>query len=401
MTSDARIGIVGPGLMGLGLCHAAAVAGLHAVLVGRDGTAAVRGHERLAADLGKRVARGKMAAAECDRLLGAVSAALDDGELAGCGLVIEAVAEQRTVKAAVLRRIESVAAPGAIIASNTSGLAIGGMAASLADPKRFIGLHFFSPVDRMALVEVVVGPETSPDTTASALVWVHRLGKQPIVVRDSPGFFTSRIFTAYLDEAVAMLAEGVEPESIEAAARAACLAIGPLAVLDETGLALNWQQARQARADRLDDLSCRVLAWPVLDRLVGLGRRGRRDGGGFYDHPAGAARRLWDGLAELYPPRGVSPPLVDIERRLLNAQALEAARCLERGIVASAADANTGSILGLGFPAARGGVLADVERRGIAAFVAECDALADRHGERFRPSSWLRERAARSTRFDA
>lgn len=380
--------------MGLGLCHAAAVAGFHAVLIGRDAASAGRGRERLAADLRKRMARGRLDAPGRDALLAAVAIGADDAALQACGLVVEAVAEEPEVKAAVLRRIEANVAPDTIIATNTSGLPITGLAAALARPERFIGLHFFSPVDRMALVEVVVGRDTSAATTQAALGWVQRLGKQPIVVRDSPGFFTSRIFTAYLDEAVAMLAEGIAPAAIEVAAASAGMPVGPLAMLDETGLALNWQQARQAGLDGLDERYCRTLAWPVLDHLVqALARRGRRDGGGFYDYPEGAPKQLWHSLADLYPPLADQPPLAAVERRLMNAQALEAARCLEEGVVASVADADTGSVLGLGFPAAQGGVLTQVGRRGLAAFVTECDALADAHGERFRPSNWLRERA--------
>jgi 3-hydroxyacyl-CoA dehydrogenase/enoyl-CoA hydratase/3-hydroxybutyryl-CoA epimerase len=396
------IGVVGPGLMGLGLCHSAAAAGFEAVLVGRDAAAARHGLERLVSDLDKRVARGRLDASDRDRIVAAVSAAGDDSSLAACGLVVEAVAEDRAVKAAVLRRIEAAVAPHALIATNTSGLPISGLATMLEHPGRFIGLHFFSPVDRMALVEVVVGRQTAAETTAAALDWVRRLRKQPIVVRDSPGFFTSRVFTAYLDEAMVMLAEGIAPASIEAGATLAGLPVGPLAMLDETGLALNWQQARQAKADGLDERFCRALAWPVLDRMVvSQARRGRRDGGGFYDYPEGAPKRLWRGLAQLYPPLADQPAVDRVERRLMNAQALEAARCLEERVVASAADADTASVLGLGFPAAQGGVLAQVERRGLAAFVAECDGLADRHGERFRPSRWLRERASRGVAFDA
>jgi 3-hydroxyacyl-CoA dehydrogenase/enoyl-CoA hydratase/3-hydroxybutyryl-CoA epimerase len=389
-----RIGVVGPGLMGLGVCHAVATAGFHAVLAGRDEASAQRGVARLAGDLGKRVERGRLDAAARDALLRRVSAAAGDDALAGCALVVEAVAEDRSVKADVLRRIEAVVAVDAVISTNTSGLPVSGLAAALARPGRFIGLHFFSPVDRMALVEVVVGGRTDPSTTRSALDWVKRLGKTPIVVRDGPGFFTSRVFAAYLDEAAAMVAEGISPASIEAAAAAAGMPTGPLAMLDETGIALNWQQARQARADGLAERFCRPLSWPVLDRLVTLGRRGRRDGGGFYEYPEAGAKRLWPGLASLYPVARAEPDIDAVQRRLMNAQALEAARCLEDGTVASARDADTGSVLGLGFPKAEGGVLAQIERRGLAVFETECDALADLHGERFRPSPWLRARAS-------
>jgi 3-hydroxyacyl-CoA dehydrogenase/enoyl-CoA hydratase/3-hydroxybutyryl-CoA epimerase len=191
-----------------------------------------------------------------------------------------------------------------------------------------------------------------------------------------------------------MLAEGVAPARIEAGAIAGGLPIGPLAMLDETGIVLNWQQARQARADGLGERASRALAWPVLDRMVSLGRRGRREGAGFYDYPASGAKELWKGLADVYPPRAEQPELDAAQRRLMHAQAMEAARCLEDGTVASVADADTGSVLGLGFPASEGGVLGQIERRGLGVFVTECDALSDAHGERFRPSHWLRERAA-------
>ncbi len=398
--NQSRLGVVGPGLMGLGLCHAAAAAGVAVVLVGRDEAAAGRGLQRLADDLGKRVERGRMDAARREAVLARVTPG-GDADLAACDLVLEAVDEDRALKAAVLRRIEAVVAPDALIATNTSGLPVGGLAGGLRRPGRFIGLHFFSPVDRMALVEVVVGRDTTAAATDAALAWVRRLGKQPIVVRDGPGFFTSRVFAAYLDEAAAMLAEGVAPAAIEAAALAAGLPLGPLAMLDETGLALNWQQARQARADGLPERSCRALAWPVLDRMVtALGRRGRREGGGFYDYPAGAPKALWSGLALHFPVRNDQPEADEVGHRLMHAQALEAARCLEEGTVRSAFDADTGSVLGLGFPAAEGGVLAQVARRGLDTFMAECDRLADRHGERFRPSAWLRERAVVGGGFD-
>lgn len=395
-----RIGIVGPGLMGLGLCHSAAAAGLQVTLAGRDAASGRRGLERLGADLQQRVARGRLDAPKREALLSAVSVAAHDGALSHCELVVEAVAEDRAVKEAVLRRIEAVVAPDAIIATNTSGLPVTGLAGALTRPGRFIGLHFFSPVDRMALVEVVVGRATERDTIDRALDWVRRLGKTPIVVRDGPGFFTSRVFAAYLDEALAMLAEGVAPERIESAATQAGLPVGPLAMLDETGIALNRQQALQARADGLDDRACRALAWPVLDHMVTtLGRRGRREGGGFYDYPPSGPKQLWTGLAGSFPVLAEQPSLEAARRRLLNAQAMEAARCLEDGTVASAGDADAASVLGLGFPRGEGGVLAQVQRRGLGEFVAECDVLADAHGDRFRPSAWLRERAAKGLGF--
>ncbi|MGJ7510899.1 3-hydroxyacyl-CoA dehydrogenase family protein [Variovorax sp. GT1P44] len=391
--------MVGPGLMGLGLCHAAAGAGIQAVLVGRDRASALRGLSRLGADLQKRVSQGRLDAAARDAILDRVTAAPDVHGLSACTLVVEAVAEDRGIKTEVLRRIESVVADGALIATNTSGLPVSGLASALSRPERFVGMHFFSPVDRMALVELVVGAETSSATTRLALEWAKRLGKTPIVVRDGPGFFTSRVFAAYLDEAAAMVAEGVAPASIEAAAASAGMPIGPLAMLDETGIALNWQQARQARADGLPERFCRPLSRPVLDALMAAGRRGRRDGGGFYDYPEGEPKQLWPGLGALHPPLSNQPDIDAVRRRLMHAQALEAARCLEEGTVATAREADIGSMLGLGFPKSEGGVLTQVEKRGLAEFESECDALADLHGERFRPSPWLRRLAVQRGGF--
>lgn len=270
----------------------------------------------------------------------------------------------------------------------------------LPHPERFIGMHFFSPVEHMPLVEVVRGQVTAQDTVSGALEFVQRLGKRPIVVRDGPGFFTSRVFAAYLDEAMAMLDEGVAAELIEQAALNCGRAMGPLAVLDAVSLQLNLQQACQARADGLEERFCRPLAWPVLERMVQhFARPGRRFGAGFYDYPATGPRYLWPGLAVHFPLANTQPTVRQLQQRLLHAEAMEATRCLEEGVVSSTSDADLGSLLGLGFPAATGGVLSWVETLGLPSFVARSSALADRYGERFRPSSWLLAQACRGARF--
>jgi 3-hydroxyacyl-CoA dehydrogenase len=285
-------------------------------------------------------------------------------------------------------------APDAIVASNTSGLAIAGLAKILRAPDRFLGLHFFSPAERMPLGEVVKGPQTAETTIGAALAFLEAVGKRPVIVRDGPGFFATRVFAAYLDEAVAMVAEGVAPALIEEAALANGRAIGPLATLDETGIGLNLQQARQARADGLDPRFCRPLAESVLARLVESGRGGRRAGGGFYDWLAEGPRTPWSGLAAILPFAAGQPDLETLKLRLLVAEAREALRCLEEGVIASADDADTASVLGLGFSKRVGGVLRWVEGFGLKPFVAACDSLATAHGPRFAPTSWLRELAA-------
>lgn len=388
------VAVVGPGLMGLGITQVAAAAGLQVLLVGRDGAAAAAGRARLATQLQRQVERRRLDAASADALLARVVAVQDDAELARCDLAIESVPEDRVLKLDVLRRLQSVLPAGTLIATNTSGLPVSGLAASLARPERFVGLHFFSPVERMKLVEVVRGERTAQAALAEGLAFVERLGQVAIVVRDGPGFFTSRVFAAYLDEALALVAEGVDPALIDAAVVAHGRAIGPLAVLDDISLALNLQQIRQARADGLPPERCRPLAEPVLTAMLQHGRAGRRQGGGFYDTAADGTRTPWPDLAQLFPPALSQPTAAQIGLRLRCAEVMDALRCLEQGVIDSADAADTGSLLGLGFPPATGGVLRWAEHYGLPRFVDTCADLAREHGERFTPSAWLRESAA-------
>jgi 3-hydroxyacyl-CoA dehydrogenase/enoyl-CoA hydratase/3-hydroxybutyryl-CoA epimerase len=384
-----RIGVVGPGLMGLGVAQAFAASGAQVLLLGRDEGSARRGAGRLAASLARQVARGRLDSAAEAAILARVEPVSADSALKACDLVIESVPEDRALKNAVLARIEK-AAPEAVLASNTSGLPIGGLAQGLTDPSRFLGLHFFSPAERMPLVEVVVGPRTGDAALGRALALARGAGKRPVTVKDGPGFFATRVFAAYLDEAVATATEGVPVEAIDAAAIANGRALGPLAMLDETGIALNLSQARQARADGLALHFCRPLAEPTLGRLVAAGRNGRRAGGGFYDWPEEGPRRPWPGLAALFAPAARAPDPESIRLRLLAAEAREALRCLEEGVIATADDADAASVLGLGFPKARGGVLRWADEFGLGALVDLLDRLAAAHGERFSPSPWLR-----------
>ena len=386
-----EVAIVGPGLMGLGITQVVAAAGLRVRLVGRDPSAAAAGRARLATQLARLVERGRLAAPAAQALLARVIAVNDDTEMAGCSVAIESVPEQRAMKVAVLHRLQAALPAHALIGTNTSGLPVSGLATSLLRPERFVGLHFFSPVDRMKLVEVVRGAATSDTTLRAALDFVVRLGQTPIVVRDGPGFFTSRVFAAYLDEALALVAEGQDPLRIEAAALALGRAVGPLALLDDISLTLNLQQIEQARADGLPPLSCRPLAAPVLAAMVAAGRGGRRHGGGFFDSATDGTRRPWAGLADLFP--RTTQPAADAEilMRLRLAEVMQALHCVEHGVIASADDADTASVLGLGFPVGSGGVLNWAEGFGFPALVAQADALAQVHGARFLPSPWLRK----------
>ena len=385
-----RVAVVGPGLMGLGIAQAVAAAGIEVALCGRDAAAAEAGVQKLAASLRHQVSRGRLSERGEAAILALVRPATIDGaNLEGCALAIESVNEDRALKCAVLTALQA-AAPEAILATNTSGLAISGLAATLLDPAKFLGLHFFSPAERMALVEVVNGPQTATATTAAGLAFLRRLGKQPIEVRDGPGFFATRVFAAYLDEAAAMVAEGVSPSNIDEAGVANGRALGPLVLFDETGVALNLAQARQARADGLEARFCRPLAAPVLAVLFEAGRRGRRAGGGFYDWREDGSRAPWAGLAAAFPPAARQPAIEAIGLRLRIAEAREALRCLEEGVIVSADDADAATVLGLGFPKRLGGVLRWAEDFGLPEFVAACERLA---AERFAVTPWLLEQA--------
>lgn len=394
-----KLGVLGAGMMGSGISLAAAGAGMEVVLLDQDQAAAARGKANSAGLLGKDVAKGRLAGGAAEEILARIRPTATFAALDGCDLVVEAVFEDRAIKADVVRQAEAVLSPDTTFGSNTSTLPITGLAQASARPANLIGIHFFSPVDRMPLVEVIVGKATAPQTLAHALDFVRQLRKTPIVVNDSPGFYTSRIFCAYIDEGMAMLAEGIAPALIENAAKQAGMATGPLAVTDEVSLDLQKRVVDQGIADGLPARFLRQHARPVIETFNAIGRLGRKAGGGFYSYPAEGRKRLWSGLTEHYPPRVVQPDVEEVRGRLLCIQALEAARCMEEGVIESAADADLGAVLGLGFPTWTGGTLSLIETMGLATFVAECDRLADSHGARFRPSEWLRRRADANEMF--
>jgi len=386
------IGVLGAGLMGSGLAHSAAACGLQVVLLDTTDETAHAGKQRIADDLGKRVAKGRMAQDKADTILGRIFTTSDHAQLADCQVVVEAVFEDMEVKRDVFRAAQKSMRPGAILASNTSTLPITSLAEGLECPDRFIGLHFFSPVDRMPLVEIVVGTRTSDATLAESLDLVKALRKTPIVVRDSRGFFTSRVISVYLQEAFAMLAEGIKPALIDNAAKMAGFAIGPLALMDDIGMDNGWKAA-QAEKAALGAAWKETAGYRVQKMFCEtLDRRGRRYGKGFYDYPAGQ-RALWPGLAEVYPSLPQQPAVKEVKQRLLFIQSLEAVRCLDEGVLGSVAEGDVGSVLGIGFPGYTGGVFSLVDTMGAKAFVQACDSLADRHGQRYRPSASLRARA--------
>ncbi|MGE3618187.1 MAG: 3-hydroxyacyl-CoA dehydrogenase NAD-binding domain-containing protein, partial [Gemmatimonadales bacterium] len=284
-------------------------------------------------------------------------------------------------------------APDALFATNTSTLPISGLAEASIRPEQYIGLHFFSPVEKMQLVEVILGDRTSETTLAQSLDFVKAIGKVPVVVRDGRGFFTSRVFGTYVTEGMAMLADGVDPRLIDNGGRLAGMPMGPLTVADMVNIDLSAKIKAQARAD-LGDRYVESPADRVIDFMVAAGRFGQKTKAGFFDYPDGGEKRLWPDLTSHFPPAAEQPGLALVKRRLLHIQAIETLRCLEEGIVTRPQDADVGSILGWGFCPFYGGVASYVDTVGAATLAAECDDLADRHGERFRPPALLRSLAA-------
>lgn len=396
-----KLGVLGAGMMGAGIAHVAATAGIEVVLLDSTTALAEKGKSHAAALLEKEIERGRSTREHADALLARILPTADYAALAGCDLVIEAVFEQREAKAEVTRRSEAVIGPGAVLASNTSTLPITSLAANSSRPEQFIGMHFFSPVEKMPLVEIIVGERTSRAAVARAMDLVGQLKKTPIVVNDGRGFYTTRVFGTYTAEGMKLLEDGVAPALIENAAVLAGMPVGPLAVSDEVTLELQYRAAMQAQAD-LGDRWVPPVNFQVLQKFVlELKRIGRRAGHGFYEYPAGGKKHLWPGLAQIFPPAAQQPTVEEVKRRLLHIQALESARCFEEGIIARAADGDLGSILGVGFPAWTGGTLSYIDTIGIGRFTAECAALARRHGARFKPSTWLKARAAAGTPFHA
>jgi len=394
----ASIGVIGAGLMGAGLAQVSADAGLDVVLIDVSAEQAAASLDRIGRAYARKVERGTLTRARADAALARITPTDAYEVLVRCDVVVEAVFEDKAVKQVVLARAAAAIRPDALLASNTSGLPITGLAAEMLRPDRFIGLHFFSPVDRMALVEVVRGQRTSDETLAHALDFIKALRKTPIIVNDAPGFFTTRVITAYLFECMGMVGEGSAPTLVDNAARQAGFAIGPLALMDELTLDLTHHAESQRR-----DLAGAGWQPPhgfdVLDRFVtGLGRKGRRSGAGFYDYADGK-RRPWAGLGEIYRPAAKPHDMATLKQRMLFIQSLEAARAFEQGVIGNPGEGDVGAVLGIGFPAYTGGVFSLIDTLGIAPFVAHADTLADRFGERYRPTRWLRDRAARGQAF--
>ena len=396
-----KLGVIGAGFMGAGIASVSAQAGIDVVLIDRDQETADKGKGHVQKSLTEQVNRGRMAAADRDAVLARITPNADYGALAACDLVIEAVFEDRKVKAETIAKAQAVMGKDAIFASNTSTLPITSLAAEFKQPPRFIGIHFFSPVERMMLVEIIMGKKTGDRALAMALDYVRAIRKTPIVVNDSRGFYANRCVLNYIQEGHLMLTEGVPPAMIENVARMAGMPVGPLSLNDEVAIDLAWKIVKATEADlgpqAVDPAQKKLLEEMVEKR----GRYGRKNGKGFYDYPQSGPKRLWPGLADLQPVK-LDPDTIDVEElkaRLLVVQALEAARTFAEGVVTDVREADVGSILGFGFAPYSGGTLSYIDMMGTKNFVDLCKRLEKTHGKRFKAPKLLRDMAAKGDSF--
>jgi len=397
--SVGKLGVLGAGMMGAGIATVAAQAGIEVVLIDRDQEAADHGKAHAAAYLDDGVKRKKTTPEARDASLARITATPDYAALAGTDLVVEAVFEDPAVKAEATAKAEAHLDAQAIFATNTSTLPIAGLARASARPANFLGIHFFSPVEKMLLVEVIRGPETSDRAVAKALDFVRQIRKTPIVVNDARFFYANRCIIPYLNEGMRMVAEGVEPALIENAARQLGFPLGPLQLVDETSIDLGVKIARATKA-ALGDAYPESPADDVLAALADQGRLGRKAGAGFYAYDdRGKRTGLWPGLADLWPPRPDQPPLTDVQQRLAMVQTLEAVRALEEGVLTDIREGDVGAILGWGFMPWSGGPFSWLDILGSPEAVAMADRLAAAHGPRFAAPERLRAMAAKRESF--
>ena len=400
----AKVGILGAGMMGAGIAYSTAMSGIEVVLKDISEENAAKGKAYSEKLLAKRVSRGQMTQEKADGVLSLIKPTADAADLEGCDLVIEAVFEKVELKAQVTKEAEANMLETGVMASNTSSLPITGLAEASVRPANFIGLHFFSPVDKMPLVEIICGKETSPETLAKSIDYVLQIRKTPIVVNDARGFFTTRVIGTYVNEGLGMLAEGLNASSIETAAASAGFPVSTLAISDE----LNLQTMRNIRLATEEALKAEGQELPetasdgVIKRMLEeFDRAGKLAGKGFYDYPEGGKKTLWPGLVDAFG-GDKDIPFEDMKERFLFVQSLETVRCVEEKVIESVADANIGSIMGIGFPPWTGGVLQYINTyngQGPRAFVARAQELAEKYGERFNPPALLIEKAEKDEQF--
>ncbi len=396
-----KLAMLGAGMMGAGIALVSAKAGIEVVLLDRDQAAADKGKQYTADRLAKDVAGGKLAQTKADEILARIKPTANFEDLKGCDLVIEAVFEDRSVKAETTKKVEAVLGADVIFGSNTSTLPITGLAESWSKPENFIGIHFFSPVEKMPLVEIIVGKKTGKAAIAKALDYVGQIRKTPIVVNDSRGFYTSRCFGTYVMEGYAMIGEGVTPALIDNVGRQSGMPVGPLAVGDEVAIDLSYKVKAQAMKD-LGDAYKPGPGDAVVDRMFELGRLGRKAAKGFYVYPEdGSKKYLWPDLQKEFGrlAEDLQPAPDEVKKRLIYRQLVECARCFEEGVLETPEDGDLGAIFGWGFAPHTGGPFSYMDALGAANVVRELDRLAQLYGERFAAPKLLRDMAASGRTF--
>ncbi|MDZ4085485.1 MAG: 3-hydroxyacyl-CoA dehydrogenase NAD-binding domain-containing protein [Tabrizicola sp.] len=394
-----KLGVIGAGMMGAGIAYVSANAGIEVVLIDAAQDAADRGKAHSESILDKGMKRGKVTAEKKAEVLGRITATTDYAALAGVDLVVEAVFEDPKIKADVTAKVEAAVGEGCVFATNTSTLPITGLAAASKRPEQFIGIHFFSPVDKMMLVEIIRGKATGDKAVAKALDFVRQIRKTPIVVNDARFFYANRCIIPYINEGIRMLAEGVEPVLVENAAKLVGMPLGPLQLVDETSIDLGVKIAKATKAamgsDYPDEAVDKVLFW-----MADQGRLGKKTNAGFYAYSEKGERLgLWDGLEPKYPLDKVQPSLTDVQHRLLFAQVLEAVRALEEGVLTDIREGDVGAILGWGFAPWSGGPFSWLDMIGAPRAVEICRSLTAQFGPRFHAPALLREMAEKGQTF--
>ncbi|MFT5345882.1 MAG: 3-hydroxyacyl-CoA dehydrogenase/enoyl-CoA hydratase/3-hydroxybutyryl-CoA epimerase [Sulfitobacter sp.] len=394
-----KVGILGAGMMGAGIAYVSAKAGIEVVLLDQQQAAADKGKAYSEALLDKAISRKRSTPEKKDALLNLIEATTDCKALKDCDLIVEAVFEDPAIKATVTKAVEAVVGEDTIFATNTSTLPIGELAKASTRPEQFIGIHFFSPVDKMLLVEIIKGAQTGDRATAKALDFVRQIRKTPIVVNDARFFYANRCIIPYINEGIRMVAEGVSPSLIENAAKLVGMPLGPLQLVDETSIDLGVKIAKATRAAMGD-------AYPdgavdeVIFWMADENRLGKKVGAGFYSYDEKGKRQgLWEGLSAKYPVAKNQPDLIEVQHRLLFAQVLEAVRALEDGVLMDIREGDVGAILGWGFAPWSGGPLSWLDMLGTPYAAERCDALTETYGERFKCPDLLREMAKKSQRF--
>ena len=401
-TEVKKLGVLGSGLMGHGITYVSALSGLNLVMTDATQENADKGLSRIKVILNEEFKQGRITKGKMDEILSRITATADYDKLRNCDLIIEAVFENRDLKGKVTTEAEKIMDSNGVFASNTSTLPITGLAEKSIRPEKFIGIHFFSPVHKMKLVEIIKGDKTNDETIAKAFDYVLKIKKIPIVVNDSRGFYTSRVFSTYPNEGLALLAEGNSPQEIESAGKKAGMPVGPLAVIDEVNIGLVAGIRNQTRKDLAAEGKKLPPgpADPVIDLMTEkLNRLGRANGRGFYEYPDNGKKYLWPELKKHFPPTKNPLSQNKMMERMLFVQVIETIRCYEENVVTSVEDANIGSIFGWGFAPLKGGTLQFVNDYGIQEFEKQAQKLAKKYGERFAPPELLIEMAANNQTF--